>query len=218
MPTVPSRSGAAADETAADDDSNGVLVGHIQGAWGVRGEVRVVAQSSHASALLHTKRWHLVPVRRRAAPGADPRTTREAASAGAREPAPAALASSVRDVKARRHGADIVAHIDGVTDRDAAQALAGAQVRIARTDFPRTADDEYYWVDLIGCRVVNRQGEALGEVTGLIDTGVHSVLRVQARDVETAGPGERLVPFVAAYVDEVDLAACTIRVDWGRDY
>jgi 16S rRNA processing protein RimM len=186
MPTAPAR--AAADDGSGDD----VLVGHIQGAWGVRGEVKVVAQSSDASALLNNGRWHLVQER-------------------AQAPHP----STVRDVKARRHGAGIVARIEGVADRDAAQALAGAQVRIARADFPRPDDDEYYWVDLIGCRVVNRQGEWLGQVAGLIDTGVHSVLRVEAPDAES---GERLVPFVAAYVDTVDLAARTIRVDWGRDY
>lgn len=192
MPTAPARGKTAADPPAADEDGNGVLVGHIQGAWGVRGEVKVIAQSSDASALLHTRRWHL----------ASPRAT-------------GAHSNSVRDVKARRHGSGIVARIDGVTDRDAAQGLAGAQVRIARCDFPRTADDEYYWVDLIGCRVVNRQGERLGEVIGLIDTGVHSVLRVEAPDVES---GERLIPFVSAYLDDVDLGARTIRVDWGRDY
>jgi 16S rRNA processing protein RimM len=177
---------------AADDDGDRVLVAHIQGAWGVRGEVKVVAQSSDATALLHARRWHLLP-----------------------EQAPASEPGSVRDVKARRHGSGIVARIDGVGDRDAAQALAGSQVRISRADFPRTADDEYYWVDLIGCRVVNRQGEALGHVAGLIDTGVHSVLRVASPDTDSP---ESLVPFVSAYVDEVDLEARTIRVDWGRDY
>jgi 16S rRNA processing protein RimM len=192
MPRAPAQISPATDPSAVVDDDDHVVVGYIQGAWGLRGEVKVVAQSSDAAALLHARRWHLVQDR-----------------------APAPRSSSVRDVKARRHGSGVVARIEGVEDRDAALALTGAQVRVARAEFPRTADDEYYWVDLIGCRVVNRQGEALGDVVGLVDTGVHSVLRIQAADATVA---ERLVPFVAAYVDDVDLAARTIRVDWGLDY
>ncbi len=67
--------------------------------------------------------------------------------------------------------------------------------------------------------MVNRAGEALGEVTGLIDNGAHAVLRVQppaAADAER--PAERLVPFVAAHVDAVDRDARRIVVDWGLDY
>jgi 16S rRNA processing protein RimM len=59
---------------------------------------------------------------------------------------------------------------------------------------------------------VNRQGESLGEVTDLLDTGAHAVLRLRR------GEAEVLIPFVDAYVDSVDLAARTIVVDWGLDY
>ncbi len=197
MPTAPAQ-GTPVTDPSAPDDADDVLVGYIQGAWGLRGEVKVVAQSSDAAALLHAKRWHLVQDR--------PPTPRS---------------SSVRDVKARRHGSGVVARIVGIDDRDAAQALAGTQIRIARAEFPRAADDEYYWVDLIGCHVVNREGEALGVVVGLVDTGVHSVLRIGAgagAADASAARDERLVPFVAAYVDDVDLAAHTIRVDWGLDF
>jgi 16S rRNA processing protein RimM len=61
--------------------------------------------------------------------------------------------------------------------------------------------------------VVNRQGERLGVVADLLDTGAHSVLRVQP-----AVGDERLIPFVAAYVDDVNLAERRITVDWGLDY
>ena len=69
----------------------------------------------------------------------------------------------------------------------------------------RPAADEFYWVDLIGLAVVNREGVALGTVVGLLDTGPHSVLRVAAERTAEGGE-ERLIPFVAAYVDTVDLA------------
>ena len=98
-----------------------------------------------------------------------------------------------------------------VNDRSAADALRGARIFVSRGSFPSVGDDEFYWVDLIGLQVLNRDGELLGEVSGLIDNGVHSVLQVQ-------GESERLIPFVAAYIDSVDLKARQIRVDWGLDY
>ena len=103
--------------------------------------------------------------------------------------------------------------------------MKGARLFVARSSFPTAGDGEFYWIDLIGLAVVNRQGEALGEVVGLIDTGPHSVLRIRPASAAGETPAadeaeaeERLIPFVAAYVDGVDLAARRITVDWGLDY
>ena len=113
----------------------------------------------------------------------------------------------------------MVAQAQDISDRNAAEALRGARVFVSRASFPSADPDEYYWVDLIGLSVINREGESLGTVSGLLDTGPHSVLRIappNARaDVEAA---ERLVPFVAAYVLDVNLAERRITVDWGLDY
>ena len=106
----------------------------------------------------------------------------------------------------------VVAAAQEVPDRSAAEALKGARVFVARSSFPTAGTDEYYWVDLIGCTVFNRDGVTLGTVADLTDTGAHSVLRV------VQGDDERLIPFVAAYVDTVDLQARRIGVDWGLDY
>jgi 16S rRNA processing protein RimM len=119
----------------------------------------------------------------------------------------------LRVTHAREQGAWIVASAQEVPDRNAAEALKGARVFIARSSFPTAGSDEFYWVDLIGCAVVNREGVELGSVADLMDTGVHSVLRVVQGD-----DAERLIPFVAAYVDAVDLAARRITVDWGLDF
>jgi 16S rRNA processing protein RimM len=71
-------------------------------------------------------------------------------------------------------------------------------------------------VDLIGLQVVNREGLVLGEVRELMATGPQTVLVV---GYEEAGkPAERMIPFVSAYVDQVDLAARRITVDWQPDY
>ena len=85
-----------------------------------------------------------------------------------------------------------------------------------RVDFPQPDADEYYWDQLTGLEVVNLQGEALGRVTGILETGAHEVLKIQ--DVHDGKPVERLIPFVAALVQSVDLSGKRIVVDWGLDY
>ena len=120
----------------------------------------------------------------------------------------------------RDQGDAIVALAPEIADRDAAEALKGARIFVSRASFPAPEPDEFYWVDLIGLAVVNREGAALGEVVGLIDTGPHCVLRVQppAAEERPAEAGERLIPFVDAYVDSVDLPGRRLVVDWGLDY
>ncbi len=115
-------------------------------------------------------------------------------------------------------GDRLVVTLAGVDERNAAQALTGSTVLLSRAAFPKVAKGEFYWVDLIGCDVVNRQGEPLGQVVGLIDTGVHSVLRVAPGDAPTSHEAERLIPFVDAYVDKTDLKLRRIDVDWGLDF
>jgi 16S rRNA processing protein RimM len=113
----------------------------------------------------------------------------------------------LRVAEAREHGDVVVARCHDVDDRAAAEGLRGASIHVPRANFPTPADGEYYWVDLIGCRVVNREQVDLGVVQGLIETGPTCVLRVGSAP-------ETLIPFVSAYVDEVRLAERTIRVDW----
>ncbi len=110
------------------------------------------------------------------------------------------------------HGSGIVAKLKGIDSPEAAEALKGA-VGLYRKDFPLTAEDEYYWVDLIGCKVVNRQGQDIGTVKSIIETGANDVL-----EVATAGNKSVLVPFVANYLEEVDLNNKTIHVDWSLDW
>ncbi len=178
-----------------------VEVGRVLGAWGVRGGIKVKPFAASPQALFSAKHWHLLP-----AEEAVPRP----AAGGAQRP-PALLSV----VSAREQGDTVVATVQGLDDRDAAQALAGARVFVSRASFPTPGSGEFYWVDLIGLGVRNREGQDLGTVMGLIDTGPHCVLRVASAD---AAAEERLIPFVDAYVDAVDLPARQIRVDWGLDF
>ncbi|MBS0320863.1 MAG: 16S rRNA processing protein RimM [Proteobacteria bacterium] len=116
-------------------------------------------------------------------------------------------------IASRPHGATVIGQLAGVATPEDAQRLRGALVGLPRAALPAAADDEVYLADLPGLAVVNRQGVALGTVESVQETGAHPVLRV----VE-AGGRTRLIPFVAAYVDSVDLAERTLAVDWGEDY
>jgi 16S rRNA processing protein RimM len=112
----------------------------------------------------------------------------------------------------RRHGASWIAKLGGIDDRGAAERVDGQYVAAPREAMPQTEQDEYYWTDLIGLAVVNEQGEALGKVESLLETGAHQVLVV--KDGET----ERLLPFVSQVVKSVDIGGRNIHVSWLADW
>ena len=107
----------------------------------------------------------------------------------------------------RPHGDGYVISLSGIEDRKAAQAIGGSDVGVPASRFPPAGLDEYYWRDLIGLRVINRDGVDLGEVERLVETGAHDVLVV-------AGERERLIPFVRQFVAEVVPEQKLLRVDW----
>ena len=109
------------------------------------------------------------------------------------------------------HGKALVAKLAGIDDRDKAYALRGQEVSVAKRDLPPPEANEFYWSDLIGLKVVNREGVELGAVDSLMESGANDLLVVK-------GTREHLIPFVAAFIGTVDLAAGTIEVDWGEDY
>jgi 16S rRNA processing protein RimM len=163
-----------------------VLVGYVAGAYGLQGWVRIRPYSAEADALLHAKTWWLDKPEMR----------------------------DVTRMQAREHSGDIVAQLMGVADREAAEALKGATVQVSRSHFPALADDEFYWVDLIGMAVDNLQGEPLGTVADMMDNGAHPILRVKPATDEQ----EMLIPFVDQFVIKVDREARKITADWGLDY
>ena len=112
----------------------------------------------------------------------------------------------------REQGKGLVAAFEGVTDRTAAEALKGLFFGAPRDAMPVPAEDEYYWGDLIGLKVENPAGESLGEVSNLMSTGAHDVLQVKD------GENERLIPFVPAYIQDVDTDTGRIIVVWEKDW
>jgi len=107
----------------------------------------------------------------------------------------------------------LIAQMACASDRTAAEAMRGVLVGVPRALLPPTLTDEYYWADLVGLEVINTREHSLGRILGLIETPANAVLRV--------GDGEcveRLLPFVAAVVLDVDLAERLVRVDWEADW
>ena len=170
----------ASSAPAFPDDA--VEVGRVTGAWGIQGGIRVAPFSKDPQALFSSRRWFVRPPESPTVPGPRP---------------PATLPPLLRITHSKEQGDAVVATAQELPDRNAAEAMRGARIFIARSSFPTAGDGEFYWIDLIGLSVVNRQGEALGTVVGLLDTGAHSVLRIQRPDVpadaapDAAGPPPR---------------------------
>jgi 16S rRNA processing protein RimM len=80
---------------------------------------------------------------------------------------------------------------------------------------PEAGAGRYYWSDLVGLEVVNEQGVVLGVVKQMSSNGAHDVMEVAAT---TAQGRTRLLPFVPAYVRQVDLQQRRIEVEWQVDW
>ena len=124
--------------------------------------------------------------------------------------------TEVTPAATRMHSGTLLARLPGIADRDAAQAVAGAQIGVPRAALPALPADAVYWSDCVGLAVVNRAGVVLGTVAAVQDFGAHPVLRVAA--AQDPGATEWLIPLVDAYVDRIDVAAGRIEVDWQADY
>lgn len=161
-----------------------VVMGRISAPYAIRGWVRIQTQTEYIDSLLDYPLWYV-------------------GRKGQWRP--------FRLIEGKAHGQYLLAHLEGMNDRDAAETVMGMEIAVPREDRPAAEEGEYYWDDLIGLDVVNVEGAALGQVTGLLETGAHDVLQIK-------GERERLVPFVDAYVREVDLAARRIVVEWGLDW
>ncbi len=217
---------AAAFSPVLDDDvvwpEDAVEVGRVVDAWGVKGGIKVQPFSADPQALFCTKKWFLRPAEPASGalsrPSAAKAAVKAAAKPGAEAPARLAKPRFLQVKQAREQGEVVVVTAEGLEDRDAAESLKGARVYVSRSAFPTPDEDEFYWVDLIGLDVVNQQGEALGKVVDLLDTGPHSVLRCEAELGADGKPVERLIPFVSAYIVSVSLADRRIVADWGLDY
>ncbi len=154
-----------------------VEVGRVAGPHGLDGKIRVKTHSGDPSGLLD------VPAVRLSAEG----------PGGARR---------VRDFAVRAaqpQGGFAVFSLDGIDSLEAAKEWSGASVSVDRQELPPPGEGEYYWVDLIGCEVVDAAGDRVGEVAALEAGAAHDWLVIRR------GEGESLLPMVEAFIREVDV-------------
>ena len=156
-----------------------MLMGVITGAHGVRGEVRVKSFTAEPAAIAAY------------GPLEDERGERRLTLA---------LAGTVRGM--------LIARVDGVADRNAAERLRGTRLYLPRAALPPTGADEYYHADLIGLAAMLSDGEALGRVRAVHDFGAGHSLEIEKPDGKTV-----LVPFTEAAVPVVDIAGGRVVVD-----
>ena len=165
-----------------------IQLGHISGAYGVKGWVRVFSRTRPNDGILQYPRWFLEK-----RPDSD-------------------SYHRVELLQGRRQGKSIVARISGCDDRDTAAAMRGTRIAVRAEQLPTLDEDEYYWRDLIGLTVHNREGVDFGRVSNLLETGNNDVLVVK-------GDRERLIPYLPGdSVVNVDLAAGQMLVDWDAEF
>ncbi|WP_085248506.1 ribosome maturation factor RimM [Gilliamella mensalis] len=113
------------------------------------------------------------------------------------------------------HNHDMIVKLKGIDDRDQAIALTNIEVFVDAEKLPELSNGDFYWKDLIGCRVKTVNGYDLGQVTDLMETGSNDVLVVKANLKDAFGATERLIPFVDnQFIKQVDLTTKMIVVDW----
>jgi 16S rRNA processing protein RimM len=174
------------DQNDSADQNNGLLeIGKISGVFGIKGWVKVHSYTDPREGIVEYSPWHI----------SQNGQWREIA---------------VLDGKAQ--GKTVIARLDGVDDCDQAMLLMGARIAIHPDQLESLTEDEYYWRDLIGLKVINTEGVDLGIVEQMMETGANDVMLVK-------GDRERLVPFTQGHaVLKVDLSAGEITVEWDADF
>ncbi len=161
-----------------------VTLGRIVGLFGVRGWVKVYSDTRPPEAILTYRPWRV---------GKD------------------AEFSERKLAEGRPHGRGIVVRFEGCTDRDQAANLVGSEIAVELSQLPAPKQGEYYWAQLEGLKVINLEGQELGTVSHLFETGSNDVLVVKDKR-------ERLIPYTRDVIRNVDLDAGVMQVDWDASF
>jgi len=160
-------------------------MGRVLGAYGVRGWLKVQPYTEQPDGLANYPRWWL---------SIEGKWVEKAVAESA------------------RHGHQLVARLEGCASPEEAARYRGCEVGVPREALPGPASGEVYQADLLGLKVVNKAGEDLGRVEGILDNAAHPVLQVRHE------AGLRLLPYVPSVVERVDVEAGVLTVDWMADW
>ena len=168
-----------------------VVLGRIAGPHGIRGQIKVIPFTEYVDGLMEYPVWCL---------SRDEKNWQ-----------------IVRPATFFIHDNLLIVTLTEYSDRTSASELKGLLVAVPRSQLPplsKDGEDGYYWTDLIGISVVDMQGEPLGTVAGLFETGANDVLRVRL----SGSSKDELIPFVDQVIRQVDLESRQITVDWELGY
>ena len=194
------------DEHDVDQASEKVLLGRITGVYGVKGWVKVFSYTDPMEAIVDYSPWFIRAENR------NPDRENRAAW------------TKVKLKAGKRQAKTVIAKLENCNDRDAAMAYIGTEIAIEQQQLEElTEQDEYYWRDLIGLRVINQQDVELGVVKSLMETGANDVLvvvsEIDTEDGAKKETVERLIPWTLNNaIIAVDLEHKVIEVDWDPDY
>ncbi|SIS07280.1 16S rRNA processing protein RimM [Aquipseudomonas alcaligenes] len=167
-----------------------IVLGKITSVHGVRGEVKIYSFTDPMDNLLDYTAWTL---------------KRDGE------------VKQVELVSGRLQGKVLVAKLKGLDDREVARTFAGFDICVPRALLPDLDDGEYYWHQLEGLKVIDLQGQLLGRIDHLLETGSNDVMVVKPCP-GSLDDRERLLPYTEQCVQQVDLAAGEMRVDWDADF
>ncbi len=167
-----------------------IVIGKIVSVHGVRGDVKVYSFTDPIDNLLDYRHW----------------TLRRGGEV-----------KQVELVTGRLQGKILVASLKGLNDREVARSYADFEICIPRAELPALANDEYYWYQLQGLKVINQLEQLLGVVDHLLETGANDVLVVKPC-AGSLDDRERLLPYTDQCVQRIDLELGEMRVDWDADF
>lgn len=174
----------------APDASEMIKIATLKKPYGIKGWLWVFSQTDERASIFQMQPWWM-----KTATGFKPLTVKDW----------------------RIQGQGLVACFNEVPDRNVAETMNGASIWVCKDHLPKLADDEYYWSDLIGLTVINEQGENLGIIKEMFETGAHEIISLKPT-AQSIDNEPRLIPWHSDVVLAVDLSAGTMLVAWQSDY
>ncbi len=181
------RKNLLSNSTDTHSKSKRLLVGTINGLFGVQGWVKIFSYTHPRKNILSYQPWHI---------DIDGNW------------------QTLEIINGRVQSKTIVAQIKNINDREQARKLIGTDIYIEKSQLPKLKKGEYYWEELIGLEVINKELIVLGKVSNLVSTGANSVLIVQDKKCKK----EHWVPYIELSLIEVDLDKRQILVDWDENF
>ncbi|MBV9575475.1 MAG: ribosome maturation factor RimM [Gammaproteobacteria bacterium] len=161
-----------------------ITIGKIGATYGIRGWLKIHSYTEQAITIFDYKPWYLLNE-----------------TDGPR---------LIEVENSQVHGNGLIAKLVGINTPETARLLTGKTIAIAQAQLPKLKKNEYYWSDLIGLTVINKNGEIYGTVVYLIATGSNDVLVIKGSDNK-----EHAIPYLFdTIIQNIDLIKKEIHVDW----